>query len=130
MHGYGSGIAGQIRLIYPGAFKAFREDERSPEDKFGDFSVGRSGVSPFTAIYNAYGQMYYGTDRVQTDIEKLREAVESIFSELYLLDGVKLACPGVIGCGLAGGNEEEVKQMLREVSDDFGMDVYMYFFTP
>lgn len=134
--GFGSGIAGQIRQILPGAYKSFVGDSRPSYDKLGTYSVARENVGEFEAVYNLYGQYnvakYPG--EVCTQVPFLRKALVAMIEDIKAnppSDGYfKIALPWLIGCGLAGGDWNEVYAMIDEVSDALEVDITFYEYTP
>lgn len=122
----GSGIARQIRDMYPVAYTAFLEDKRTPEDKLGTFSLAYNSVGNLKFIFNLYGQIYYGRDGKQyTNYKALSESIHRM---LDTLDGrqFKIGLPKYIGCGLAGGDWTKVYTIIKHVFDYKEMDCYLY----
>ena len=113
----GSGIAAEIRTRYPGAYDAdtlATQQWQNPIAKLGNFStystVGKG--NPFI-IVNAYTQVNFaprGVDHFEY------ESFYLILRKLQALGPVKFGFP-YIGCGLAGGDETRIIQMLSDFAD-------------
>lgn len=126
---FGSGIAGQIRSKLPGAYKEFKEDYREPLEKLGSFCVANKDIGNFKAIYNLYGQYSYGIGTRQTDYLALRQALTAMMKDIDDNDvsrTAKIGIPCYMGCGLGGGDWDLVQSMVKEISDRFSRDIYIY----
>ena len=120
----GGGIARQIKRRYP---QVFHED-RNHSIPVGDINrLGTySSVSYLNKIIiNAYGQHGYGGDKVYTQTDKLIQAIRQAVQENPNYT-TKVGLPYQIGCGLAGGNWEEVFQELSMLSQELQVDFYLY----
>lgn len=129
--GFGSGIAGQIRQQRPNAYEAFKNDKRTPMEKLGGFSVG---IDDGKVTYNMYSQFKYGMESgvVYTDYSAFRYGLKLILDEIKQSYGVdvKIGLPYLIGCGLARGDWNIIKGIIEEASNEYGVDLYLYEFTP
>lgn len=131
----GAGIAKAIADKYPEAHEADASLERSPEEKYGDFTCAiiGSGRSKVT-VGNLYGQ--YGTGKVDEKEMKermfmldkaLNQFLLSAKNELKdLIDLKKVGVPHGMGCGLAGGDWSIVKDILERASLKHEVDIYIY----
>lgn len=125
----GSGVAKQIRSMYPEAYIADRDFPLPPEKRLGHCSYVQS--SNKVVIFNLYGQYSYGRGRSHTDIRALNSAL------LYMLEildannvpkNAKIGLPNKIGCVRGGGDWSTVYKMLEEIFMD--RDLYLYNYTP
>lgn len=111
----GAGVALQIRQKYPNVFSAYRAacKKSSPEALLGKIQPCLCGGATERWIVNCFAQEGYGMDSVQTNYV----AMESCFIKLRdwaILNGHKqIAIPYGIGCGLAGGDWNVVKDILN-----------------
>lgn len=133
--GFGSGIAGQIRNIYPNAYKSFVADKRSPEHKLGSYSFA---LDSNKYIFNMYGQFYYGADPtvVYTDYNAFEKGLNACIINIKFLtledpDGNnKIGMPYLIGCGLANGSWTIVSEIIERIATRHGVDIFLYEFIP
>lgn len=124
----GAGIARSIAKMYPEAAAVDKYSHYSPEYKFGKFTWAtvESGVT----IANLYGQ--YGMGKgLQTDYKMLNNALnfflftaKSGFGNNINLS--KIGVPYGMGCGLAGGDWNVVKEILENASLKHKVDIYVY----
>lgn len=135
--GFGSGIAGQIRVMYPEAYEAFKNDTRTPEEKLGLYSWTHCSDKGYgeKVIYNLYGQYYYGgkdPKGFDTDYEALGHALNRMVYNVGLKFGksTKIGLPYLIGCGLAGGDWNVVSGIIEKVSNLNKHDIWLYEYTP
>ena len=127
----GSGIALQVKQQLPGAYRAFAADRRRPEEKLGSLSVGFEEIGRFSAVFNLYGQLYYGRDPkvVYTRYPALKLAINQMLSETMKLGAsMKVGLPFNIGCGLANGDWPTVLAILEGLSTKHGIDIHLYRF--
>lgn len=124
----GAGVAKSIAKIYPEAELVDSNSDYSPEDKFGKFTyaVTESGVT----VANLYGQYNTGIG-LQTDYKMMNSALNYFLysAKAGLGNNVNLNKVGVpygMGCGLAGGDWEIVKDMLERASLKHQVDIYVY----
>ncbi len=119
----GAGIAKQIKQRYPEAYEA---DRNFPipigsRKRLGHFSKARVGNR---LIYNLYGQYRYGRGK-HTELTMLEKAVRSMLEDLKEHEG-KIGFPYRIGAGLAGGDWNEIEEMLERCSEEFERNLYLY----
>lgn len=113
-HSMGAGIAGYISKVYPESLEADKQTKFASVDKLGTFSIAET---EFGQILNMYTQYHPGRD---LRIESLVDCFK-LLNEQY--KGKVVAIPK-IGCGIAGGNWDEVKQLINSVTPDVEIDVY------
>lgn len=124
----GAGIARHVKQLYPGAYEADREYYLPVGDRgrLGNCSVyetvHRTTGKPLL-IVNAYGQYHYGGGR-QTDVDSLMQAISQAVYH-YPQYSQRIALPYKIGCGLAGGDWQEVEQELTYLSNRMNKTFYI-----
>jgi hypothetical protein len=140
--GFGSGIAGQIRKIYPRAYESFIKDVRTPKCKLGSYSFAldthmlNNNLEKY--IFNMYGQFYYGADPnvVYTDYAAFERGLNDCIINIKFLitdfpeKGNKIGMPYLVGCGLANGDWSTVYGIIEKISQRHNVDIYLYEFTP
>lgn len=100
----GAGIARQVKLQYPEAFEADMKTSIGCPQKLGTYTQATVGD---VTIVNAYTQYNLGKD---LRIDALRECFRGIKQEF---SGKRIGYPK-IGAGLAGGNWDEISQVIDE----------------
>ena len=103
----GSGIAKQIKEAYPGAWTIDQQTMKGDRNKLGSYTY----VYYKPIVVNAYTQFDYGrdgADRFEYD------AFDLILQKLkFQFPKLKYGFPA-IGCGLAGGNESRIVEMIKK----------------
>jgi len=116
---WGAGIAKQMKQMIPELYGVdLSSKQMRPENKLGRFSAYSFNApdGEFPVAVNLYGQLNYGRNKRQTNYAALTTAVLDACA--FLLDSadltktVKVCCPK-IGCGLAGGDWNIVKEILE-----------------
>lgn len=76
-------------------------------------------------VINSYTQ--YDTKNYKTVVNLDYEALTLCFRKInHLFKGMKIGLPGLIGCGLAGGDENTVKDIIKkELKDCYVTVVYL-----
>ena len=119
----GAGIAAQIKKKWPGVYEADCKTQLGDKNKLGTFTFYSSKTK---LIYSLYTQYAYGTYMTQLKYDALETALivmkqNLINKDLYI--SCKIGMPK-IGCGLAGGDWNIVKDIIEKVFDD--KDIYIY----
>ena len=106
-----SGIAKQIKALYPEAYEADLKTIPGDKNKLGSYTGApiMRGEKAFVII-NAYTQYTYGTDSMKVDYEALRKCFKEIKKEFH---GCTFGIPK-IGAGLAGGDFEIISKIIEE----------------
>lgn len=125
----GSGIAKQIKQMYPEAYHADYNFPYSARERLGKCS--RTYARNKTrVIVNLYGQFQYGRGQVFTDYIALTLALKEALSGLEVLEKkgfpVKFGMPKCIGAGLAGGDWDHIYNIIEELADEYNRDIYLY----
>ena len=111
----GAGLAKQVKDKYPEVFEQYK----ALCDQFGSKLLGHTqfiACHDGTVIANLFAQDDYGQDKVQTDIGALEECISKVADFAFRL-GVQPAFPKFLGCGLAGGNWDEVAPLIAGYFD-------------
>lgn len=123
----GSGVAKAISDLYPevkaGYLNFFQTKLPLTLEGGKDFlgTVQTVITSDKKRVFNCFTQEYYGYDgQLYVSYKAIREVFE-ILAEHYSV----IAIPR-IGCGLAGGNWDIVKEIINEVTGD-RLDVHVYY---
>lgn len=74
-------------------------------------------------IAHIFGQLSYGRGRVFTDYEALKWGLELIKTSA-ITNRRSIALPYGIGCGLAGGNWNDVNKMIESIFEDYEVTIY------
>lgn len=117
----GSGIAKQIKKLFPNAYDEDQKTQKGDRTKLGRFSSALC-ADDSVVIVNAYTQYRYGRDKVHVNYDALRTAMSRICVDL---PDVPIAMPK-IGCGLAGGDWEKVSEILEEVASKYNRTFHVY----
>lgn len=105
---FGAGIAKQIKREFPKAYEADKHTEYGSKEKLGNYSS--VNVNNFI-IVNAYTQYNIGYGSADYD------AIKNVFNKINKdFNGLRIGYPK-IGCGLAGGNWNIVKEIIDEELD-------------
>lgn len=109
-HTMGAGIAKIIKETYPEALKSDKQTRYGDKNKLGTYSFANILVNGNEQyIVNAYTQFNYGRGKDLFSYEtfpKLLNSIKEEFGELRI--GLPL-----IGCGLAGGDENRIISMIE-----------------
>jgi O-acetyl-ADP-ribose deacetylase (regulator of RNase III) len=105
----GAGLALQIRRKYPQHFA----DYMAAEPKLGDIVVTR--IHSMLYIVGVYGQYSYGRYGLHTNYSALRIAMIKA-THFAAQKNLQMFIPYGIGCGLAGGNWNQVMKILSSVN--------------
>jgi ribA/ribD-fused uncharacterized protein len=110
-HTMGAGIAKYIKQEFPEAYEADKQTKYGDKNKLGKFSeatVTRNGHT--FIIINAYTQYRYGSGVDNFDYDSFPSLLCSIKEKYY---DKRIGLP-LIGCGLAGGDESRILNMIKE----------------
>lgn len=130
----GAGLAKTIMGRYSNVrkeYQKFREKElktrKTDENLLG--LVNYVDVYDGKIIANIFGQVDVRKDRndttVYTDKEALLHGIKQVKQKAEELN-LSIAIPTYIGCGLAGGNWEEIQEGIETIFKDASVDVVFY----
>ena len=78
-------------------------------------------------IFNLFGQINYGYDGQRyTSYAHLAIALDRCFSEMCEIGETEIAIPYKMGCDRGGGDWEVVESILKDLSEKYNIDVYVY----
>ena len=121
----GHGIALQVKEKYPEVYKTYKEfcdNYKDKNDILGEVLFVRTQDEHIIA--NIFGQLNYG-EGLQTNYGKLAKGFDSV-AENCKKDKTTVAIPYKIGCGLAHGNWEVVKELIESIFADVDCTVYRF----
>lgn len=125
----GAGLAKQIAEKWPNVKKEyvkFCDSKKQKQDLLGDIQLvaanGGFQKKDDPLIVNVFGQFYYGHDGVYTDYSALIKAFRKM-NRLY--KGERLAFPYGFGCGLAGGEWQDVEELIVKYLPDCDVTIYL-----
>jgi O-acetyl-ADP-ribose deacetylase (regulator of RNase III) len=121
----GSGVARALYSRFPNIKKAyhdfFNSNNNFPETKFDPLGRVLEVNTDGRRIFHLFTQNHYGSDGRKY---VMYDAVVQCFDALNKqLKGQQLAIPK-IGCGLAGGSWDVVKEIIKAYAPD--IDIYVY----
>lgn len=118
----GAGVARQIAMKYPTAWVADQKTKKGDKSKLGRYSYATGNDGKI--IINAYTQFEYGRDKELIYYDALETVLHSICKDF---DTTKYFAMPKIGCGLAGGDWDKVKSILKGVSTYYDKVFTVYY---
>ncbi|AUG85158.1 hypothetical protein FDJ19_gp140 [Vibrio phage Ceto] len=124
----GRGIAPLLAKAVPGLRQA--DDMTVPGDKSKLGSVSLAAHPNGAVVFNVYGQYHWHAHKVapgrNTDYDALEKGLWRVLADMLKDDMKTLGLP-LIGCGLAGGDwDNVVLPMIHKVFDNSGVDVTIF----
>ena len=128
-----SGVAKAIKEKYPKAYEHYKGhcDTKTSKELLGTSQEVHCEIAKRTVI-NLFGQQFQGYDGCSyTSYVALTIALDSAFKfieseNFYYNDPLEIAIPYKMGCDKGGGDWKIVSEILEELSDKYGIDVYIY----
>jgi len=121
----GSGIAVQIKEKYPIAYEEYVQlCSNYYNDK--ERLLGKAHVVSDGGKYvaNVFGQLSYGRDSIRyTNYHALEEGLKKI-AGMAKGEGLSVAIPYAIGCGLGGGRWGIVYKIIEKIFEDCEVTIY------
>ncbi|MCU5279696.1 macro domain-containing protein [Bacillus thuringiensis] len=120
----GSGLAKDIKKHYPEAFERYRAlclQENKGRHLLGTCQIIKSKDK---YIANIFGQHKFGRDGVYTEMDALKQAFYSLKMRAQK-HNLSIAIPFKFGCGLAGGDWNEVFKLIEETFRDYHFTIYI-----
>lgn len=133
----GAGVARQIRGMYPDVYK----DYKAYCDGFAKSAYKKSimlGKETFSfvdnntkCIFNLFAQFDFGVSKRQLNYAALTKSLISMIEDIksggpFLDFGKRIAIPYKLGCGLAGGHWDIVREILTDIEDLTGVEFVAY----
>lgn len=115
--GFGSGVAGAIRKVWPEVYERFKDYTPCPE-LLGKFVPVR--INDQLVVGNCYTQLNYGADgKKYASLDAISKSVTRAFH--YATDkNIDIICLPKIGSGLGGLSwDEEVEPALSKIAEEF-----------
>lgn len=106
----GAGLALQIRKKYPKVFEAYRKTAQ----ELGKVQLVKIGENKY--ICNMFSQNGISRHKRTTNYEAMEECIATIV-EYAKENEYSIAIPYKIGCGLAGGDWNKVKDIIEKYDD-------------
>lgn len=122
----GAGIAGQIAQEFPEVCEADRKNViGDSESMLGGWT---SAKTRFGTIFNLYTQIEPGRELREVLNYSIRRAFEGLDIRVGIgqFTGNKIGIP-LIGCGIAGGDWDEVSEIINDVTPNLNIVVVEYF---
>lgn len=113
-HTMGGGVALQLATKYPAVYEADLKTDYGDADKLGTFSVAEINGPKLKVVLNLYAQYSFGPGK-QTDYLYLMSGLKDALDYLAGRDIHRVGLPYLIGCGLAGGDEKTVLDIIEAV---------------
>ena len=104
----GAGIAKQIKIAFPDAYKADLATNVGDRTKLGTITFAKCGT---VNVVNAYTQHRYGRNQKFVDYDAVRKCCQAIARKCG--KDVRIGYPR-IGCGLAGGDWNVIEEIINE----------------
>jgi len=119
----GGGIALQIRNQLPKVYNEYKRlcSNTDPKQLLGTIQCVEDDFG--RVFVNLFGQLNYGRDKQYTDYVALRRGLLNVYNIANQYN-VSVAIPFNIGCGLAGGDWNEVYKMIEEIFGDYDVTLY------
>ena len=126
----GSGLAKQIKNKYKGVYQKYKRECEKELRRSGKtlFLLGHTlnvEVGEGKYVSNLFGQDGYGRDKRYTDYPSLKIALIKL-EKFARKNNLTVAMPHGIGAGLAGGNLEEIHEIIEEVFKEVEVTLYKY----
>lgn len=111
----GAGLALALRQKYPQMYAAYLKACAlyKPEELLGKIQFTK--VTDELTVCNFFAQLNFGTGKVQTDYDAFEKCLKKLAFKTS--PDTPIYIPYKIGCGLAGGDWEIIKELL---------DIYLY----
>lgn len=118
----GAGLALQIINLYPDVFKAYK-NKCLEYNLLGQIQC--VNISEDRYIVNMFCQFDYGYMKRYTDYVALKTALTVLAAKM---NGSTIAFPYKLGCGLAGGDWNIVKNIIAEVFENYSGEIQIWHF--
>ena len=119
----GAGLAKQVKAKYPEAYEQYK----ALCDQFGSSLLGHTQFvvcHDGTIMANLFAQDGYGTDKPQTSMVAMDQCLSQVASFAFRVDKMP-AFPKYLGCGLAGGDWDEVSGLIANYFDFKGAGCFI-----
>lgn len=121
----GTGVALQVKQIYPEVFKAYYNDYEKGLLKLGYVSFAENSKGQIIA--NMCGQEKYGYDgNKYTNYDKLQECMDKVKQYAIENNLETIAFPYLMSCHLGGGDWNIVSEMIKNTFQDFTVEIHKF----
>jgi len=127
----GAGLTKQIRNTYPHVYDDYKtlcENTKNKSSLLGHVQCVKINKDEIFGkiIANIFAQEKYGRNSVHTNYTALREGLEKLRALVTSKHfyNKSIALPYYIGCGLAGGDWNEVYGIIEDVFSDYEVTLY------
>ncbi len=121
----GGGVALQIKNTYPLVYEVYKlhcNGVNPTSNLLGDCQIVPCKMR---LVANLFGQDGYGIGKQYTDLDALRKSLIKLKD--YAQDhNNSVALPYLIGCGLGGGNWDDVYKIIDDVFIDYEVTLYRF----
>ncbi|MBE2918335.1 macro domain-containing protein [Anoxybacillus flavithermus] len=123
----GAGLAAKIRNKYPIVFEKYK----GLVNKFSDNKEMLLGTAQIIKVdenkyvANLFGQFYYGRGERHTDYKSLYQALETL-KQKAKKHNLTVALPYGLGCVLAGGDWNIVRELINKAFEDYEVTIYKF----
>jgi len=124
----GSGVARAIYLKYSTVKSSYHSHctllscSQKPKELLG--SVQKVAINNGKIVFNCFTQEYYGSDgKKYVDYQAIKKCFDFLTNQCNNVNAIAIP---KIGCGLAGGDWEIVKEIINQSTQD-KLDVYVYY---
>lgn len=121
-----SGIAGQIANQFPEVVKSDHQTIKGDRSKIGTFNIVKFNRNDLDHFYivNAYTQYTYARDHDVFEYDGFELILDNL-SKVDIFKNNRFGFP-LIGCGLAGGDEERIIKMLDKFAENNNVTLVRY----
>ena len=119
----GSGIALQIRTQHPEVYKTFLDSFNQGKSKLGEIDVVQVSRKYIVNMYSQSNYLPRGVNHTNYDAFRacLRKIKERFIDER---ENITIGFPAKIGCGLAGGDWNVVRDIIEEEFYDWRVEIW------
>lgn len=119
-----AGLAWQLRNKHPAVYEAYQLKCNHATNKralLGDLQL--VPINNDRTIANLFGQYHFRSETQQTDDSALETSLRKL-KRIAALSKRTIALPFGLGCGLANGDWNVVKKIIRNIFEDYGVTLY------
>lgn len=130
----GSGVAKQIKEVFPTAYNCYVQSCRGCEDKeellgYAEWVSCQKSNQPHVVkiVVNIFGQLNYGYNGARyTNYPALFSGLKSLCNQCIQYGYREFAIPYKMGCDRGGGNWDFVAEYLKDLTKMYNIDIYIY----
>ena len=127
----GAGIAKTVKKLFPDVYKVYKEKCKDAgnhkTELLGQVQLCHTKLlGNDYLIANIFGQYSYGYGALYTEYDALREAFNTLVGMLIPTSDFTIRIPYMMGCGLAGGDWNTVKEIIDDTLVKAGCKVEIW----